>query len=347
MEAVTPRIETLEQSDTHGKFVVEPLEPGYGVTLGNSLRRVMLSSIEGAAITSVRIDGVQHEFQTIPGLKEDATELLLNLKELFVKVYDNGSNGNGADDSERPSEAHMVRIEAQGQGRITGADVICPPDVEIANPEVYIATLSEEAAHLHMEMRVERGRGYVLPEKGGTRSDIIGDIPVPAAFTPVRKVNYTVDPTRVGNRTDYERLLIEITTNGTIMPAEALSEAAQTLTDYFQRFVEFPGPSGRALSTFGFEGGVQGSTAQDARIEELDFSVRTYNCLKKASVLTIGELAQISENDLMNIRNFGKKSLNEVKEKLSQLGLALKDSEPGSVPIGGDDDDEDEDEGDE
>ena len=345
MEAVTPRIETLEQSETHGKFVVEPLEPGYGVTLGNSLRRVMLSSIEGAAITSVRIDGVQHEFQTIPGLKEDATELLLNLKELFVKVYDNGSNGNGngADGAERSANVHMVRVEAQGQGRITGADVICPPDVEIANPEVYIATLSEETARLHMELRVERGRGYVLPEKGGPRSEIIGDIPVPAAFTPVRKVNYTVDPTRVGNRTDYERLLIEITTNGTIMPAEALSEAAQTLTDYFNRFVEFPGPSGRLLTTFGAEGGSLGANPPDARIEELDFSVLTYTCLKKANVLTIGELAQISENDLMNIRNFGKKSLNEVKEKLSQLGLALKDSEPGSVPIGGDDDDDDED----
>ncbi len=352
METVTPRIETLEQTGTYGKFVVEPLEPGYGVTLGNSLRRVLLSSIEGAAITSVKIDGVQHEFQTIPGLKEDATELLLNLKELFVKTYErNGSGGgNGAtgdgDATEsiegRLSEARTIRIEAQGQGKITGSDVICPADVEIANPEVYIASLSEETARLSMEMRIERGRGYVLPEKGGPRSDIIGEIPVPAAFTPVRKVNWQVDPTRVGNRTDYERLLIEITTNGTIRPAEALSEAAQTLSDYFNRFIEFP-MSGRSLGSMGPGGQAGGGmSAPDARIEELDFSVRTYNCLKKANVLTIGELAAISENDLMNIRNFGRKSLNEVKEKLGQLGLSLKDSEPGSTPIEGGEDDEDE-----
>src|SRR4028118_666510 len=178
-EAVTPRIETAEQSDTYGKFTVEPLEPGYGVTLGNSLRRVMLSSIEGAAITSVRIDGVQHEFQTIPGLKEDATELLLNLKELFVKTYERNGGGNGASSDGnaavdgiegRLSNARTIRIEAQGQGKITGSDVIVPADVEIANPEVYIASLSEETARLSMEMRVERGRGYVLPEKGGPRS---------------------------------------------------------------------------------------------------------------------------------------------------------------------------------
>ena len=353
METVTPRIETLEQNNTYGKFVVEPLEPGYGVTLGNSLRRVLLSSIEGAAITSVKIEGVQHEFQTIPGLKEDATELLLNLKEMFVKTHERQGNGNGAgDDGDasdgiegRLSEARTIRIEAQGQGKITGSDVIVPADVEIANPEVYIASLSEETARLSMEMRVERGRGYVLPEKGGPRSDIIGEIPVPAAFTPVRKVNWQVDPTRVGNRTDYERLLIEITTNGTIRPSEALSEAAQTLSDYFIRFIEFP-KGVRPLGAVGPNGQAGGLPVPDARIEELDFSVRTYNCLKKANVLTIGELAAISENDLMNIRNFGRKSLNEVKEKLGELGLSLKDSEPGSTPIEGGDDDE-EDEGDE
>ena len=357
-ETVTPRIETLEQSDTYGRFVVEPLEPGYGVTLGNSLRRVLLSSIEGAAITSVKIEGVQHEFQTIPGLKEDATELLLNLKELFVRTYEHGNGasaaaaaaaGNGVDETEHRAPERIIRIEAQGQGRVTGSDVICPPDVEIANPEVYIATLSEETARLYMEMRIDRGRGYILPEKGGPRSDIIGEIPVPAAFTPVRKVNYTVDPTRVGNRTDFERLVIEITTNGTISPAEALSEAAQTLTGYFQRFVVLPKP-GAPIHRTSLDGSGGGFPAQDARIEELDFSVRTYNCLKKANVLTIGELAQISEIDLMNIRNFGKKSLNEVKEKLSQLGLMLKDAKEGDMAsYDGDDDDEDDedDEGDE
>lgn len=346
METVTPRIETLEQSDTYGKFLVEPLEPGYGVTLGNSLRRVLLSSIEGAAITTVKIDGVQHEFQTIPGLKEDATELLLNLKELFVKVHTNGASSaaNGAD--EEPPQPHMIRIETQGQGRVTGSDVICPSDVEIANPEVYIATLSEETGRLYMEMKVERGRGYVLPEKGSTRTDIIGEIPVPAAFTPVRKVNYTVDPTRVGNRTDYERLLIEITTNGTLLPSEALSQAADTLSGYFQRFVDSHGHGGPRPA---LPGGDPTIAPFDARIEELDFSVRTYNCLKRASILTIAELAKVSETDLMNIRNFGRKSLTEVKEKLATMNMTLKGSPEGEVLTGGDDDgDEDmDDEGEE
>jgi DNA-directed RNA polymerase subunit alpha len=332
METVTPRIETLEQTDTFGRFVVEPLEPGYGTTLGNSLRRVLLSSIEGAAITSVRIEGVQHEFQTIPGLKEDATELLLNLKELYVKVLDD----NGEDEGPR-----SIRIEARGAGRITGADVITPPDMEIANPEAYIATISEEAASLYMELKIEKGRGYVLPEKSVNRTEVIGDIPVAAAFGPIRRVSYQVDPTRVGTRSDYERLVIEITTNGTISASEALGQAAQTLSEYFNRFVEFPGASGRtsAISANIF---AAGSGASDARIEELDFSVRTYNCLKKATILTVGDLANQSEVDLMNIRNFGKKSLTEVKEKLQQLGMSLKDSPEGAVYLGGDDDDEEE-----
>lgn len=333
LETVTPRIETLEQTSTFGKFVVEPLEPGYGVTLGNSLRRVLLSSIPGAAVTSVRIEGVQHEFQTIPGLKEDATELLLNLKELFVTVHD-GDSAGGLDDTPR-----TIHIDARGAGRVTGADVICPEDVEIANPDAYIATLSEETARLYMEMKIERGRGYVLPEKSVNRTEIIGDIPIPAAFSPVRKVNYQVDPTRVGNRTDYERLVIEITTNGTVNPSDALGQAAQTLSEYFLRFVEFPGGGARILLPQA-NSYATGTGAPDARIEELDFSVRTYNCLKKANILTVGELTQISEVDLMNIRNFGKKSLTEVKEKLSSMGLALKDSPDGAVYMGGDDDDD-------
>lgn len=343
MEAVIPRIETVEQTDTYGKFVVEPLEPGYGVTLGNSLRRVLLSSIEGAAITSVRIEGVQHEFQTIPGLKEDATELLLNLKDLAIKVHDDGGNGDGGGAAAADAGTRTIRIDARGQGRITGADVSCPADVEVANPEAYIATLSEETASLFMEMRVDRGRGYVLPERSVNRTEIIGEIPVAAAFGPVKKVNYIVDPTRVGNRTDFERLVIEITTNGTVSPSVALGQAAQTLSDYFQRFVEFPGTGVRP--TFATAGAALPSAggASDARIEELDFSVRTYNCLKKANVLTVGELTQITEIDLMNIRNFGRKSLTEVKEKLSQLGMSLKDSEGGEY-IGGDDEDEGDDE---
>ena len=331
MEAVTPRIETLEQSQVFGKFVVEPLEPGYGVTLGNSLRRVMLSTTEGAAITMVRIEGVQHEFQTIPGLKEDATELLLNLKELFLKVYDGDPELN-------PTNSHTVRIEARGTGRITGADVICPPDVEVANPDCYIGSLTDETASLYIELKVDKGRGYQMPERSVNRNEVIGDIYVPAAFCPIRRVAYQVDPTRVGNRNDYERLVIEITTNGTIVPSEALSQAAQTLSEYFLRFVEFPGNITRiGLSSSANNFGT-GTNAPDARIEELDFSVRTYNCLKKANILTVGELTQISEVDLMNIRNFGKKSLTEVKEKLTAMGIALKDS-PEGVYFGDDDDD--------
>jgi DNA-directed RNA polymerase subunit alpha len=333
MEAVTPRIETLEQSDTFGKFIVEPLEPGYGDTLGNSLRRVLLGSIEGAAITSVRIEGVQHEFQVIPGLKEDATELFLNLKGLAIKVLDD------FEEDELAPVARLLRIEARGEGRITGADVLCPSDVEVANPEHYLATISEETGSLYMELRVERGRGYVLPEKAASRSDIIGEIPVPAAYCPIKKVNYHVDPHRVGNRNDYERLAIDIWTNGTLKPSEALSQAAQLLTEHFRRFVELDVTSVRTLHPVS-GGYTMPAGVPDARIEELNFSVRTYNCLKKANVLTVGELTQISEVDLMNIRNFGKKSLTEVRVKLGELGLSLKDSEGGVVF----DDDEDDDE---
>lgn len=329
-ETVVPSIQIEEENGNFGKFVVEPLEPGYGVTLGNSLRRVLLSSIEGAAVTSVRIEGVQHEFQTIPGLKEDATELFLNLKELAVRIDANDT------DEELDNEPRQIRIDARGVGRITGADVICPSDVEIVNPEAYLGTISEETASLYIEMRVERGRGYVIPERSVNRTEIIGEIPVPAAYGPVRKVNYTVDPTRVGNRNDYERLAIEVVTNGTIEPLVAVTRAAQMLQEHFHRFVEVSGAPIRPFMPASPAGG-NGSGVPDARIEELDFSVRTYNCLKKANVLTVGELTQISEVDLMNIRNFGRKSLTEVKEKLATLNLALKDSDGVEFAADGDD----------
>jgi DNA-directed RNA polymerase subunit alpha len=266
-------------------------------------------------------------------LKEDATELFLNLKELAVKILDDSE-----EDDELSSAARVIRVDARGSGRITGADVVCPPDVEVVNPECYLATISDETASLYIEMKVERGRGYVMPDKGTKTTDIIGEIPVPAAYGPVRKVNYTVDPTRVGNRNDYERLTLEITTNGTTEPGQSLSQAAQMLSEYFQRFVDHKGGPARVfIISPGASLGANGTP--DTRIEELDFSVRTYNCLKKATVLTVGELAQMSEVDLMNIRNFGKKSLTEVKEKLNTMGLTLKDSD-GYFP-GEDDDDED------
>jgi DNA-directed RNA polymerase subunit alpha len=327
-ETVVPSIHVVEENGNTGKFVVEPLEPGYGVTLGNSLRRVLLSSIEGAAVNSVRIEGVQHEFQTIPGLKEDATELFLNLKELAVRIDASDS------DEEWDNEPRQIRIEARGKGRITGADVVCPEDVEVVNPDVYLATISDETASLYVEMRVERGRGYVIPERSVNRTEIIGEIPVPAAYGPVRKVNYTVDPTRVGNRNDYERLSIEVTTNGTVDPLSAVTRAAQMLQEHFRRFVEMSGIPLRPYLPAS-QGIAAGGGAPDARIEELDFSVRTYNCLKKANVLTVGELTQISEDDLMNIRNFGRKSLTEVKEKLGDLNLSLKDSEGSDLGADG------------
>ena len=325
MEMVTPRIDTLEEGDTYGKFVIEPLERGFGTTIGNALRRVMLSSIPGAAITSIKIDGVLHEFSTIPGVKEDTTELILNLREVNVRMLRDGAA--------RP-EPRIIEVDVHGPGDVTGADIKTPPEVEVVNPEVHIATLDDETAHLKMEMTVELGRGYVPPDKQERVRQTIGVIPVGALFTPVRKVSYTVEPTRVGHKTDYDRLVMEVWTNGTIRPSDAISDAAKILDRHLRLFFDFSERPRIGYVDFGAEALMAGPQAPDARIEELDFSVRTYNCLKKANILTIGELVQYSETDLMNIRNFGKKSLMEVKEKLAMLGLSLrKTKEGGPAPI--------------
>jgi len=332
MEQVLPHIETLVQSDTYGKFVMEPLERGFGLTLGNSLRRALLSSIHGAAITSVKIDGVLHEFSTIPGVKEDTTELLLNLKELHVKVIREGKGR---------VEPKTIWIDVKGAGEVTGADVRTPSDVEVVNPEVHIATISDETAGLSMEMTVEVGKGYVLPDSQDRLKATIGVIPMGAAFTPVTKANFIVEPTRVGHRTDFDRLVFEIYTNGTIDPSEAISESARSIVRLMKLFVDFQGKPGEDYEDEALFGGEVELKAPDARIEELDFSVRTYNCLKKANVLTIGELVQITEQDLMNIRNFGRKSLNEVRDRLAQLGLSLKKGLDGESSIFASDDDHD------
>ncbi|HLK61744.1 MAG TPA: DNA-directed RNA polymerase subunit alpha [Chthonomonadaceae bacterium] len=316
MEPTLPSIQTLETGPKYGKFVVEPLERGYGVTLGNSLRRVLLSSIPGAAITYVKIDKVLHEFSTIPGVKEDTTELMLNLKDLNVKVHRNGSDRG---------EPKTIRIDVKGEGRVTGADVQCPEDVEVVNPDAYIATISDDDATLSMEMTVEISKGYVLPDKLERRSQMaIGTIPMGAAFTPVRKVNYTVEATRVQSNTNLERLVLEVETNGTISPEMAIREAAGILMQYFRLFASIESGQLSGLPAVPEAGNLVVSDAPNVRIEELDFSVRTYNCLKKANILTIPELVQYTETDLMQIRNFGKKSLTEVREKLGMLGLTLK-----------------------
>lgn len=337
MEMVAPRIEILEDEETYGKFVAEPLEQGFGYTIGNALRRVLLSSIPGAAVTSIKIDGVLHEFSTIPGVKEDTTELILNLRELYVRMEPTaGYDG----------EPRTITLDVHGPGEVTGADIQCPPEIEVVNPEVHIATLDSETAALRAELTVERGKGYVLPEKQERVKQTIGVIPVGAVFSPIRKVSYTVDPTRVGHKTDFDRLVIEIISNGTVRPSDALSEAAKILDKQVRLFFDFARKP-KAGAEFGAEGGGILPGPPDARIEELDFSVRTYNCLKKANVLTMHELVQLTEADLMNIRNFGKKSLNEVKDKLESLNLSLRaSSERGELrilPPGPDDEEEEDD----
>jgi DNA-directed RNA polymerase subunit alpha len=324
METQGPRIETLEHTDTYGKFVVEPLERGYGVTLANPLRRVLLSSLRGAAITSLRIDGVLHEFATIPGLREDTTELILNLKGLAIKINSEEPVGEDGD-------VKVLRIDKRGEGDVTGADIECPSDVEVVNPALHIATLADENASLSMEMTVELGRGYVLPEKHDRYKGQIGVIPVGSAFSPVRRANFAIEPTRVGSRSDFERLTLEVETNGTLSPVEALSQAAQVLQHYVQLFITAQSEISiirPEVGTHDIRGITSGSpnSAPDVRIEELDFSVRTYNCLKKANIQTVADLVRASEEELMNIRNFGRKSLVEVQDKLAQFGYTLAGS---------------------
>ena len=298
MELTLPNIQTLETNPKYGKFVIEPLDRGYGVTLGNSLRRVLLSSIPGAAITYVKIDKVLHEFSTIPGIKEDTTELLLNLKDLHVKVHRNGSDAK--------LEPKTIRIDVKGEGQVTGADVHCPEDIEIVNPEVYLATISDDDASLSMEMTIEINKGYVLPDKLERRAQMpIGTIPMGAAFTPVRKVNYTVEATRVQSNTNFERLVLEVETNGTLTPEAAIREASGILTQFFGLFGSIEHGPGPLIGAFEEATGPV-DAPPNVRIEELDFSVRTYNCLKKANILTIPELSQYSECVLLQFRNFGR-----------------------------------------
>jgi DNA-directed RNA polymerase subunit alpha len=323
IEALTPRIERLDDGSDprYGQFAVEPLERGYGTTLGNALRRVLLSSIPGAAITFVTIEGVLHEFSTIPGVVEATTEILLNLKELAIKVLE---SPQGPELAQPPAEGpRILRIERTGPGEVLAADVESPSDVEIVNKELHIATLDTEEAALNIQMEVERGRAYTAAEEHDTTRRPIGAIPVDSVFTPVRRVGFRVEPTRVGHMTDFDRLILEVTTNGSIDPADAISDAAKVLDRYLILFFDFQQQEEELAGIPEVES--TASQQLQTRIEDLDFSVRTSNCLRREGITTVGELVQRTENDLMAIRNFGRKSLMEVKEKLAGMDLTLAD----------------------
>ncbi len=301
----------VDEDGTYGKFVVEPLERGYGTTLGNCMRRILLSSLPGAAVTSVKIDGILHEFSTIPGVKEDVTEIILNLKKLAVRL--NGDN------------TKRVIINAVGPKVVTAADIIGDSEMEIFNPELHIATL-EENATLVMEINLARGRGYVPADQNKTESTPISVIPVDSIYTPVRKVNYTVENTRVGQVTDFDRLILEIWTDGSITPEEGVSIGAKIMQEHLNLFIQLDD------STDGMEIMVakeedQKEKALEMTIDELELSVRSFNCLKRAAISTVEELTERTEEDMMKVRNLGKKSLDEVKAKLEELGLGLKPSD--------------------
>lgn len=317
VEIEKPKIETAEISEDnrYGKFVCEPLERGYGTTLGNSLRRILLSSLPGAAITSIRIDGVLHEFSTIPGVRDDVTNIILNLKSLCFKMH-----------SEEPK---LIRIDVEGEKEVTAADIVVDADIEILNPELHIATLNKEGS-LHMEMTVERGRGYVSADKNKKPDHVIGVIPIDSIFSPILRVNYTVSDTRVGNVTDYDKLVMEIWTNGSLRPEEAISKAASILIAHLKLFQNMAGVSEEDEMEEGtFNEAEENDTAKimEMTIEDLDLSVRSYNCLKRANINTVANLTAKTEEEMMKVRNLGRKSLEEVKKKLQELGLALHKEE--------------------
>ncbi|MEG6616923.1 DNA-directed RNA polymerase subunit alpha [Peptococcaceae bacterium 1198_IL3148] len=314
LEIEKPKIEIVDTNDdnTYGKFVLEPLERGYGITLGNSLRRILLSSLPGAAVTAIKIEGVLHEFSTVPGVREDVTDIILNLKNLCLKIH--GSE-----------EEKVLRIEAQGECTVTAADIIGDADVEILNPDLHIATIAE-GGKLAMEIRVSRGRGYHSAEMNKQGEHIIGVIPIDSAFTPVRKVNFNVENTRVGQITNYDKLTLEVWTNGSIRPDEATSLAAKIMSEHLQLFVGLT-EAANDVEIMVEKEEEQKDKILEMSIEELDLSVRSYNCLKRAGINSVEELANRTEEEMMKVRNLGKKSLEEVINKLHDLGLELRKQE--------------------
>ena len=313
LEIEKPKIDIVEtnEDNTYGKFVLEPLERGYGTTLGNSLRRILLSSLPGAAISSIKIRGVLHEFSTVPGVYEDVSEIILNIKDIAAKVY--------------TEESVKLIIDAKGPKEIKAGDIITGPDVEILNTDLHIASL-EEDAELFMELEMEKGRGYVPAEQNKKEDQSIGTLPIDSIFTPVKKVNFTVENTRVGQFTDYDRLILEVWTDGSIKPQEATSLGAKILNEHLNLFIALTDHVGDVEIMVEKEEDKK-EKVLEMTIEELDLSVRSYNCLKRAGINTVEELTQKSEEDMMKVRNLGKKSLEEVQNKLAELELSLKSNE--------------------
>lgn len=302
----TPSVRELESTPDYGRFQIEPLEPGFGTTLGNSLRRVLLSSLSGAAVTSVSIEGVSHEFSTLPHVKEDVTEILLNVKGINVISH--------------VDEPVRMTLDAHGPKAVRAGDIETTSDVEICNPELHICTLDGPQAQLRMDLTVERGKGYVPAERNKKEGQPIGVIPIDAIFTPVRKANFSVEKTRVGQDTEWDRLLVEVWTDGTLPPVEAVSQAASLFTRHLELFVSFgdnlsvqPSPQQR--------GNDLPSRLADVPVEELELSVRALNCLKANDVTRVGQLVAMRQEELLSLRNFGQKSLDEIREKLVERGF--------------------------
>ena len=317
LEFEKPQIEIkeLSQDGKYGCFVVEPLERGYGITLGNSLRRILSSSLPGSAISSVKVDGVLHEFSSIPGVKEDVVEIILNLKGLAIH------------DTSQSTEPKVIYIEKSGEGPVTGADIKCGPEIEILNPEHHIATLNGGAnSNLSIEMTVTTGRGYEGVDKLKKTDLPIGVIPVDANYTPVERVNFIVEDTRVGQQTDYDKLTLEVWTNGTLKPDEAVSLAAKVLSEHLNLFIDLS-ENARTTEIMVTKEDDSKEKTLEMTIEELDLSVRSFNCLKRAGINTVEDLTNKTEEEMMKVRNLGRKSLEEVFQKLNELGFQLKPSE--------------------
>jgi DNA-directed RNA polymerase subunit alpha len=309
IDTAQPQVKSIENSSSYGKFEIEPLEPGFGTTLGNALRRVLLSTLKGAAVTSVSIEGVAHEFSSIPYVKEDVTEIILNLKGLNLISY--------SDDPVR------LTLDVTGPKEVHASDIQAPSDVEIVNPDLYICTLDSNKGRLRMELTVERGKGYVPAERNKKEGQPIGVIPIDAIFSPVVKANFLIEKTRVGQETDWDKLILEVWTDGTIQPDQAISEAAKQFTSHLTLFTRF---TERIKEPIPAEiGNGPAARLADVPIEDLDLSVRALNCLKANEITKVGQLVALREEDLLSLRNFGRKSLDEIKEKLVQRGFLTQE----------------------